>query len=105
MNIAVRPTAAVLRHHAGLEHDPVFLEELCLSVLRQDCAADLFEWVVVDNASTRAETRAVLDRWAAADARLRVHRADEISGSSAAFVRASSVRAAATSLRSITTTC
>ena len=56
--------------------DPVFLEELCLSVLRQDCAPDLFEWVVVDNASTRAETRAVLDRWAAADARLRVHRAD-----------------------------
>ena len=58
--------------------DPVFLEELCLSVLRQDCAPDLFEWVVVDNASTRAETRGrarSLGELSTRDSAL--HRADE----------------------------
>ena len=54
--------------------DPGQLEELAESILGQDVTTN-HEWVVVDNASDRTETKAVLDRLAR-DARVRLYRSD-----------------------------
>jgi glycosyltransferase involved in cell wall biosynthesis len=55
--------------------DPVHLEELAATVLGQDDATS-FEWILLDNGSTRSDTRACLDRLGQHPA-VRLHRSDE----------------------------
>jgi glycosyltransferase involved in cell wall biosynthesis/SAM-dependent methyltransferase len=71
--------------------DPAQLEELAQSVLGQDAGTG-FEWIVVDNGTTRGDTRACLARLAEHPA-VRLHRSDQnvgiIAGSRLCLERAS----------------
>jgi glycosyltransferase involved in cell wall biosynthesis len=56
--------------------EPRFLQELAESVLSQDALNVEFEWVVIDNGTTRSATQCVLDTLAA-DSRVRLHRSED----------------------------
>ncbi len=42
--------------------DPQFLAALAESVFGQDCGADCFEWVILDNGTDREDTRTIIDQ-------------------------------------------
>jgi hypothetical protein len=55
---------------------PQYVQAVAESVLRQRCVAD-FEWIVIDNGSTKPDTRRLLEEIAASDQRVRLFRVEK----------------------------